>query len=93
MSLGRLHGQGRLVPTRPTGIAYQVRHGIDDVMDVSSYARGMQPTRWASCSVRLVDAGTIPNGTYFLYTDAGKVLQLRSIDGKWHYLAVVAKPT
>jgi hypothetical protein len=78
------------VPTRPTGIAYRVRHGIEHVGDVPSYSRRMDPTRWTTCSVRLVEGGTIPNGSYFLYTDEGKVLQLRSIEGKWQYLAVAA---
>jgi hypothetical protein len=38
----------------------------------------------------LENVGRIPDGNYFLYTDEGKVLQLRSIDGRWHYLAVAA---
>ena len=35
-------------------------------------------------SVRLENVGRIPDGNYFLYTDEGKVHQLRSINGKWH---------
>jgi len=86
----QLHGRGRLVPTRPTGIGYEVRHGIELAGHVTSYGRGMKSARWTTCSVRLLQTGSLPNGSYFLYTEEGKVLQLRSIDGKWQYLAVAA---
>jgi hypothetical protein len=90
MNARELQKRGRLVPMRPTGIGYQVRHGIEFARQVPSYKKRLHSTRWTSCSVRLLDAGSIPNGTYFLYTDEGKVLQLRSIDGKWQYLAEAA---
>jgi len=88
MSRTRLPGRGRLVPTRPTGIAYQVRHGIQLVGAVPNrHGRGLRSARWAKCSVRLTHVGRIPNGRYFLYTDEGRVYQLMSIDGRWEYLA------
>jgi hypothetical protein len=90
MSLKRLQGRGRLVPTRPTGIAYRVQHGVRVAENVSQYGRPLGAARWTRCSIRLENVGRIPDGNYFLYTDEGKVLQLRSIDGKWHYLAVAA---
>ena len=46
--------------------------------------------RWTKCSVHFADAGRVPDGSYFLYTDDGKVHQLKSIDGKWHCLAKAA---
>jgi len=46
--------------------------------------------QWTKCSVRFSHAGLFPDGSYFLYTDEGKVLQLKSIDGKWHFLAMAA---
>ena len=33
----KLHGRGRLVPMRPTGIGYQVRHGIKPVAGVAQF--------------------------------------------------------
>lgn len=50
----------------------------------------MRQTLWAKCSVHFGGAGQVPDGSYFLYTDEGKVHQLKSTDGKWHYLAVAA---
>ena len=90
MSRKTLEGRGRLVPNRVTGIAYQVRHGIHIVEDVSKHGKGMRQARWAECSIDLGDSGQVPDGSYFLYTDEGKVHQVRSVDGKWYYLAVAA---
>lgn len=90
MSLKRLNGRGRLVPTRPTGIAYRVRHGVHVVESVPQYGKSFGPARWTRCSLRLENVGRIPDGDYFLYTDEGKVHQVRSIDGKWHYLSLAA---
>jgi hypothetical protein len=33
----KLNGSGRLVPMRPTGIAYQVHHGIQRAADAAQY--------------------------------------------------------
>ena len=33
----KLHGRGRLVPMRPTGIGYQVCHGIKPVAGVAQF--------------------------------------------------------
>ena len=90
MTAKSLKGRGRLVPTRPTGIAYQVLYGIHIVEDAVQHGRGMRPMRWMKCSVRLSDAGRVPDGSYFLYADDGKVHQLKSIDGTWHCLAAAA---
>jgi len=46
--------------------------------------------QWTHCSVHFSPAGRLPDGIYFLYTDEGKVHQLKSIDGKWHCLAMAA---
>jgi hypothetical protein len=86
-----LNGSGRLVPTRPTGIEYQVRYAIHAVPDMKQqHGRGMRPTRWAKCSLRGANVPQIPAGTYFLYTEDGRVHQVKAIDGQWHYLAVAA---
>jgi hypothetical protein len=90
MSRKKVQGRGRLVPTRSTGIAYQVGYGIHAVGDASQHGRGVRQMRWAKCSIDFGDAGQVPDGSYFLYTDEGKVHQLKSTDGKWHYLAVAA---
>ena len=90
MASRQITGRGRLVPTRLTGIAYQVRYGIHVVGDAVQKGRGVRPMQWTKCSVRFPDAGRVPDGSYFLYTDEGKVHQLKSIDGKWHCLAMAA---
>jgi hypothetical protein len=90
MSSTKLKGRGRLVPTQATGIAYQVRYGITVVGDPSQYGRGDRPTQWTKCSIQFSHAGLLPDGNYFLYTDEGKVHQLKSIAGKWHCLAMAA---
>jgi hypothetical protein len=46
--------------------------------------------QWTECSVHFSHDGPFPDGSYFLYTDEGKVHQLKSIDGKWHCLAMAA---
>jgi hypothetical protein len=46
--------------------------------------------QWTHCSVHCSHAGRLPDGSYFLYTDEGIVHQLKSVDGKWHYLAMAA---
>ena len=83
-------GHGRLVPTRLTGIAYEVRFGIHVVENEPQSGRGVRVPKWEKCSVRLTDGRRLPDGSYYLYTDEGKVHQLKSTDGKWHYLAVAA---
>ena len=90
MSAKKLEGHGRLVSTRSTSIAYQVRYGIHIVGDTAKPARGIVKATWTKCSVYLADAGQVPDGSYFLYTDDGKVYQVKSSDGKWNYLALAA---
>ena len=86
----KVKGRGRLVPMRLGGIAFQVRYGIDVTGDVFQHGRGVRPMQWTKCSVHLPDDGRLPDGSYFLYTDDGKVHQLKTIDGKWHCLAMAA---
>ena len=90
MASRQITGQGRLVPTRLTGIAYQVRYGIHIVGDAVQKGSGVRPMQWTKCIVRFHNARRINDGSYFLYTEEGKVHQLKSIDGKWHCLAVAA---
>lgn len=90
MSDKKVQGNGRLVPARVTGIGYQVRYGIHVVGEPAERGRGPCTAHWAKCSVQLADGGRVPDGTYFLYTEEGKVHQLKSTDGKWHCLAVAA---
>jgi hypothetical protein len=85
----KLKGRGRLVPMRPTGIAYQVRYGIP-VVEPVKHGRGQCPMEWTKCSVHPFGAGRLPDGSYFLYAEEGKVHQIKSIDGKWHCLAMAA---
>ena len=90
MTAKQLKGRGRLVPSRVSGIAYQVRYGIHMVGDAPQQGMGVRPMQWTKCSVRFSDAGGVPDGSYFLYTDDGKVHQLKSVDGKWQCLAMAA---
>ena len=61
---------------RPTGIGYQVRHGIKPVAGVAQFIGTMRPRQWTKRSVHLAGAGLIPYGRYFLYGDEGGVQQL-----------------
>jgi hypothetical protein len=90
MSSRKIKGRGRLVPARQTGIAYQVSYGIPDLGDGFEHGRGERATQWANCSVHFSHSGQLPDGSYFLYTDEGKVHQLKSVDGKWRCLAMAA---
>ena len=81
---------GRLVPMRPTGISYQVRHGIQPVADAVEYRGTVRSVQWTKCSVHLASAGLIPKGRYFLYADDGGVHQLELTNGQWYYLAAAA---
>jgi hypothetical protein len=90
MSQSKIKGRGRLVPTRPTGIEYQVQYGIDTPPEIRQHGRGMRATRWAKCYVRPFHARSIPDGSYFLHGDDGRVHQVRSVDGEWLHLEVIA---
>jgi hypothetical protein len=90
MTRKKLEGHGRLVPIRSTALAYQVRYGIHVVGEATQHGRGVRPAQWAKCSVQFEDGRQPPDGSYFLYTDEGKVHQVKAADGKWHYLAVAA---
>jgi hypothetical protein len=85
----KLKGEGRLVPTRPTGVEYRVVYGIELVPEVRQHGvpPAAQRARWAKCQVKSQHARQIPDGTYFLHADEGRVHQLKSKDGKWEYLA------
>ena len=86
----KLHGRGRLVPMRPTGIDYQVQHGIQRAADAAQYCGAVRPGQWTKCSVQLACEGMIPSGRYFLYADEGGVHQLEFSNGQWYYLAAAA---
>jgi hypothetical protein len=88
MSKTKLRGHGRLAPARSTGVTYKVHYGIAVAAD--SAPKGKAPLAWINCSVRLPHAGQLPDGSYFLYTEEGKVFQLRSTAGKWRCLALAA---
>ena len=90
MATKTIKGRGRLVPTRTTGITYEVSFGIPVIEETPKHGRGMRPARWTKCSVQFAHAGAIPDGSYFLYTDEGKVHQLKSIENEWHFLAMAA---
>jgi hypothetical protein len=84
----KLNGRGRLVPALATGVTYKVRYGM--VVANESAPKGKAPLAWINCSVRLPHPGQLPDGSYFLYTEEGKVHQLKSIAGKWRCLALAA---
>ena len=86
----KIKGRGRLVPTRLTGIAYQVSYGIAVASDPVQSGKGRAPLQWTKCSVHNAGAGRLPDGSYYLYTDEGKVHQVKSTNGRWSYLAIAA---
>jgi len=91
MSGEQRKGQGRLVPSRPTGVEYRVNYGIRIVIVLRQHGRAAAPstgTRWAKCSIRSSSAHRIPDGNYFLHADEGGVHQLKSIGGKWQFLSM-----
>lgn len=90
MSQKKIKGKGRLVPTRATGVQYEVHYGIEVSGEREQHGRGMRPTVWTKCSLKPSAASRIPDGTYFLHADDGRVLQLRSVHGTWHCLTVAA---
>ena len=55
------------------------------VGEIKRHGRGMGPTRWAKSSLRSANSQRIPDGTYFLHTDDGKVHQVKCIHGQWVY--------
>lgn len=81
-------GKGRLVPTRPTGVQYQVEYTILLPVEVRQHGRAPAAvsTKWSRCSVRSSHAHYIPDGTYFLHADDGRVHQLKSTHGEWEFL-------
>jgi hypothetical protein len=83
----KLHGCGRLVPMRLTGISYQVRHCIPPAADCAPFVGTMRPGEWKKCSVHLAGSGLVPYGRYFLYAEDGGVHQLEFTNGQWYYLA------
>jgi hypothetical protein len=91
MSAEQRKGEGRLVPTRPTGVEYRVEFGMKITIVLRQHGRAPAPStgsKWAKCSIRSSSAHRIPDGNYFLHADEGGVHQLKSIDGKWHFLSL-----
>jgi hypothetical protein len=71
-------------------VTYMVRYGIPTVEEAAQHGRARRPMEWTRCSVQASRGGHFPDGQYFLYTDEGKVLQLKLVNGKWHCLAAAA---
>jgi hypothetical protein len=89
MATEKLKSRGRLVPTQPTGVQYQVEYVIKITTEVRQHGRSSTTTtrtRWAKCSVKSPSAHMIPDGTYFLHSEDGRVLQLKSTGGQWQFL-------
>jgi hypothetical protein len=89
MATEKLKSRGRLVPTQPTGVQYQVEYVINITTEVRQHGRSSTTTtrtRWAKCSVKSPNAHMIPDGTYFLHSEDGRVLQLKSTGGQWQFL-------
>lgn len=91
MSSEKIKGTGRLVPTRPTGVEYKVEFKMRITIGERVHGRTAAPAtsnQWTECSVRSPHAHRIPDGEYFLHPDEGKVTQMKSVAGKWQFLAV-----
>src|SRR5882672_4707467 len=54
----KLKGRGRLVPTRQTGIAYDVRYGLPAAGDTFQHGRAGRAMQWTQCSVH--SSGKLP---------------------------------
>jgi hypothetical protein len=92
MSKEQLKGNGRLVPTRLTGVEYKVKYGIELSEEAREHGGGWGAARggrWTRCSIRAAHHHPIPDGSYFLHADDGRVHQLKAVDGEWMYLAVI----
>ena len=92
MAKEQLKGNGRLVPTRLTGVEYKVKYGIELSEEAREHGGGWGAARggrWTRCSVRAAHHHPIPDGSYFLHADDGRVHQLRAVNGEWSYLAVI----
>ena len=92
MSLIKLSGRGWLVPTRLTGVAYQVRYGIHIAQQIRQrdryfgrFLRRTRPTKRSLCSAH---ARRIPDGNYFLHADDGRVHWLKHSGDRWHCVTV-----
>jgi len=80
---------GRLVPAQATGVQYEVHYGIHEGSERKKQRRGRFSPRWTECSLRLANSQQVPDGSYFLYADDGKIRQLKRVSGRWQYLARV----
>ena len=92
MAKEQLKGNGRLVPTRLTGVEYKVKYGIELSEEAREHGGGWGAARggrWTRCSVRAAHPHPIPDGSYFLHADDGRVHQLKAVNGEWSYLAVI----
>jgi hypothetical protein len=89
MGFEKLKGRGRLVPTLATGVEYQVDYEIHFPILDRQPGKRLPPNHMGSskCRVRSTHNHSIPDGPYFLHVDVGQIHQLKSIAGKWHYLA------
>jgi hypothetical protein len=92
MTLIKLSGRGWLVPTRLTGVAYQVQYGIHIAQQVRQrdryFGRFLRRTQQTRCSLRSPQARRIPDGNYFLNAADGRVHELKCSGGRWHCLAL-----
>ena len=62
MSVKHISGCGRLLPTRATGLEYEVHYGIVLLVDTPRRGRELQLSRWGKCSLRSAHAQRIPDG-------------------------------
>ncbi len=93
MAKEQLKGSGRLVPTRLTGVEYKVKYGIEHIVEevthggTGGWGAG-KGGKWAKCSVRSAHLNPIPDGSYFLHADDGRVHQVKAVGGQWQCLSM-----
>ncbi len=93
MAKEQLKGSGRLVPTRLTGVEYKVKYGIEHIVEevthggTGGWGAG-KGGKWAKCSVRSAHMNPIPDGSYFLHADDGRVHQVKAVGGQWQCLSM-----
>ena len=86
-SVGKRERADWCLPGRP---AYSTRWStIKFPVEVRQHGRApaAMTTKWTRCSVRSSHAHFIPDGTYFLHADDGRVHQMKSTSGEWEFLA------
>jgi hypothetical protein len=84
-----ISGRGRLEPTQPPGVSFEVDCDIRFSSTIEGDSRGFPPKVHIHCDrcvVRRADSQPIPDGYYILHIDhdgTSETLQLKCMSGGW----------